>query len=84
MQTLEQNNMTMRQCKSPKKLSTPRENTDVLEFPSARYFQVHFQYMESQLTLMQRTLDAINQQISELKPYINNSNEPCDSSVIKK
>ena len=83
MKTQEQNNITMKQCQLPKKLSSPRDKTNAPEFPSARYFQVHFQYLESQLTHLHRLIDAQNQQISELKQYINNNEQNC-SSVIKK
>jgi hypothetical protein len=36
------------------------------EFPSARYFQVHFEHMETQLIDNKRCMDQLQQQMAEL------------------
>ena len=40
------------------------------KFPSTRYFQIHFEYMEEQLTETQRCLVAMQSQITELSERV--------------
>jgi prefoldin subunit 5 len=37
------------------------------EFPSARYFQIHFEHLEGLLLDTKQHLDALKQQISEVR-----------------
>jgi hypothetical protein len=50
------------------------------EFPSARYFQVHFEYLESQLLENKRSMEQLQKQmadlcstLSKLKPEVLNN-----------
>jgi hypothetical protein len=36
------------------------------QFPTARYFQVHFEFLQEQLKLMLRVQETMRQQISQL------------------
>lgn len=40
------------------------------EFPSPRYFQVHFEHMESQLVENKRCMEQLQEQIAELYRHI--------------
>lgn len=53
-------------------------------FPSARYFQIHFQHMEAQLDLTQRCLEALQQQIAELQMRLGSVHAGFDLSKIEK
>jgi hypothetical protein len=35
-------------------------------FPSSRYFQIHFEYIESQLKENKQSIDMLQQQVAEL------------------
>jgi len=44
-------------------------------FPSARYFQIHFQHMEAQLDLANRNLERLQQQLADLQTLFSSNNE---------
>ncbi len=39
-------------------------------FPSARYFQIHFEYMETQMNETQRSMVAIQKQMADLYSHL--------------
>jgi hypothetical protein len=41
---------------------------DRSEFPSARYFQIHFEYIEELLDEIRQRLDALRQQVADCQP----------------
>ena len=50
----------------------PAEETqEHVKFPNTRYFQIHFEYLESQLAETRRNLEAMQAQIAELTSTIN-------------
>ncbi len=55
----------------PKRRPQGDKNTDgeasKPKFPAVRYFQIHFQHMESQLELTNRSLETLQQQMAELQ-----------------
>lgn len=64
-----------------------RENQSAFEaetnkpkFPAARYFQIHFEHMESQLDAMHRRLEALQQQMAELQLRLNPTASELDLS----
>ncbi len=42
------------------------ENPDQTKFPAARYFQIHFEHLESQLSDMKHCLEKMQQQMADL------------------
>jgi hypothetical protein len=42
------------------------EKTEHNNFPSSRYFQIHFEYIESQLKENKQSIDMLQQQVAEL------------------
>ncbi|MFA5985451.1 MAG: hypothetical protein WC782_15645 [Methylococcaceae bacterium] len=46
------------------------------DFPSARYFQVHFQYLHEIIGDLKTQVDKANQQIADLQLQIKNQTAP--------
>jgi hypothetical protein len=42
------------------------ENHDQAKFPAARYFQIHFEHLESQLNDTRQCLEKMQQQMADL------------------
>jgi hypothetical protein len=42
------------------------EAQDMASFPSVRYFQIHFEYMETQMNETRRSMEAMQQQMADL------------------
>jgi len=70
----------------------PPKNKNALEetskperprFPSARYFQIHFQHIEAQLDLANRNLERLQQQLADLQARFNSHNELGPSNTKK-
>lgn len=69
MNKLEQHLMTV-----PKRRATESRLTDgdgkPAKFPSATYFQIHFQHIEAQLEQTNRNIEALQQQIAILECHL--------------
>lgn len=39
-------------------------------FPSARYFQIHFEYMETQMNEIRSNVEAMHKQMTELYSHV--------------
>ncbi|MFZ2452490.1 MAG: hypothetical protein WAW36_18435 [Methylovulum miyakonense] len=64
----------------PQKNQNAGKEASQPKFPSARYFQIHFQHMESQLDLTHRSLEALQQQMAELQARFGNAHTGPDFS----
>lgn len=49
----------------------PKPSRKQAAFPSARYFQVHFEYLHELLRDMKQQLDMLNQKIALLQQQLN-------------
>jgi hypothetical protein len=45
------------------------------EFPSARYFQIHFEYLQSLLDETKRSLDALKEEVAQAQHRANAAHE---------
>jgi hypothetical protein len=50
----------------PPRNETKKQAQSQVQFPSNRYFQIHFEYLESQLQEAQRSLMTIQAQLADL------------------
>ncbi len=39
-------------------------------FPSARYFQIHFEYIETQMNEIRQSMEAMQQQMADLYSHV--------------
>lgn len=60
--------MAIKSIQLQQKNRTPqvRESSGKPEFPTARYFQIHFEHLESQLDETRHCLQSLQQQVAEL------------------
>ncbi len=42
------------------------DNQEQVKFPSSRYFQIHFEYLESELAETRRTMEIMQAQMADL------------------
>lgn len=54
------------------------ECADRSEFPSARYFQIHFEYLEDLLGEARQSLESLRQQVAEFRQ--NTDDSPADKA----
>ncbi|NOT13816.1 MAG: hypothetical protein HOP23_18670 [Methylococcaceae bacterium] len=45
-------------------------------FPTVRYFQIHFEFLQEQLQLTMQTLEALQVQIQPLEQHLVNKHQP--------
>lgn len=61
--------MTLRQSSLRTRTTKPVEATPP-KFPGARYFQIHFEHLQSQLDDTKRGLDTVQQQLAQLQEQL--------------
>lgn len=76
--------MIVNEYRPHKNQSAPDRDVSKPKFPAARYFQVHFEYLESQLDGTQRCLEALKQQIAELEARLDATHAEFDLSETEK
>lgn len=61
--------MTLRQPSLRTRTTNPVE-ANPPKFPGARYFQIHFEHLQSQLDDTKRGLEAVQQQLAQLQEQL--------------
>ncbi|MDD5275179.1 MAG: hypothetical protein PHR16_03740 [Methylovulum sp.] len=72
--------MTANQHRSQKSPSTADMEFSKPKFPAVRYFQIHFEHLESQLDGNQRCLETLKQQVARLEARLDAAHTPFDLS----
>jgi len=76
--------MTVNEHRPQKRQSTLDREISKPLFPSARYFQIHFQHMQAQLDSTQRGVETLQQQIAELQARLGPAHSRFDMTDAEK
>lgn len=49
---------------------TQSDAQECIKFPSARYFQIHFEYMETQMNETRLSMEAMQKQLADLYSHL--------------